>query len=242
MIDIDDGTVLRSATLPGETIASSPGGDQLVIGSEDGKLFLWDVVESAVVREFHTTGRFRKRNNAHPDAINDVTVSASGSLAASCSGRLTENQGTGGTGLMRGVIGGVAGIATALISGDVEWALEGFGGSQDSANQARLNEVKRTTQASVWNLETGHEVFQAGWDDGGHTDGVSCVAFHPNEQSLITGSFDGILRSWDLKSHDCVASRNMYSGPITAMAFVSDGSGVLYSTFESHRIWKWSPG
>jgi WD40 repeat protein len=52
----------------------------------------------------------------------------------------------------------------------------------------------------------------------GHTDQVSSVTFLPGE-TLLSGSQDGTLRLWDIKTGELKQSRNSHIGPVAAAAF-----------------------
>lgn len=60
---------------------------------------------------------------------------------------------------------------------------------------------------------------------GGHRDGVSCFAKHPTSLStLVSGSYDGEVRVWDLANRCSVRDFKAHVGFVRGVAYSSDGS------------------
>ncbi|XP_067010054.1 DDB1- and CUL4-associated factor 13 [Anabrus simplex] len=73
----------------------------------------------------------------------------------------------------------------------------------------------------------------------GHKDGVSCLGKHPQRLSfLISGSYDGEIRYWDLPQQECVCSIQAHSGFVRGMTFVPDGSRLI-SVGDDKNIKTW---
>jgi WD40 repeat protein len=60
----------------------------------------------------------------------------------------------------------------------------------------------------------------------GHTNAV-CSLSHPNESSLVSGSWDGTARVWDLKSKQCIHILEGHSHAVT-VEWLSTGTLFVY--------------
>lgn len=58
---------------------------------------------------------------------------------------------------------------------------------------------------------------------GGHTDGVSCIAFSPDGGILATGGFDSKVNLWDAKKWRKLATLLHSGGAVQSLAFSPDG-------------------
>lgn len=83
------------------------------------------------------------------------------------------------------------------------------------------------------------------WTLTGHTDGVSAVAFSPDDKLLASGSSDTTIKLWDLSSGREVRTLAGYSDSTTAIAVSADlklivtGSGVMQGAEEADAITLW---
>jgi WD40 repeat protein/serine/threonine protein kinase/predicted negative regulator of RcsB-dependent stress response len=86
----------------------------------------------------------------------------------------------------------------------------------------------------LWDAATWQQVALL----GGHTAGVSCLAFTPDGQTLATGDWDGTLRLWDVARKRQVAGRRVHTAILTCMAFSPDGRRLVTSGGDSIvRLW-----
>jgi len=68
--------------------------------------------------------------------------------------------------------------------------------------------------------------------------GYTCVKFHPDGVLLGTGTTDSVMRIWDLKSLDNVASFTGHQGKITSLSFSENGYYLATSaTDQTVKIW-----
>jgi len=70
----------------------------------------------------------------------------------------------------------------------------------------------------------------------GHTDVVSAVAFSPDGQTVLTGSWDGTAKLWDLAGRELQAFAA--NGWCSAVAFSPDGKTILTGSFNgTAQLW-----
>lgn len=60
----------------------------------------------------------------------------------------------------------------------------------------------------------------------GHTGIVSCVAFSPDGNSIISGSWDETIKIWDSKSGKEMMTLNGHTSQVTSVAFSLDGNSI----------------
>jgi WD40 repeat protein len=73
----------------------------------------------------------------------------------------------------------------------------------------------------------------------GHTEGVICVAYSPNERWIATGGFDSALRLWSAESGECLGVIKDFFGAVRSIAWAPDGmSFVTGSDDRSVRLWR----
>jgi WD40 repeat protein/serine/threonine protein kinase len=73
----------------------------------------------------------------------------------------------------------------------------------------------------------------------GHTDGVHCVAFHPDGKRLVSGAADRTVRQWDVATARCIDVRRGHSDAILDVTYSPDGQWIASSSMDkSVRIWK----
>lgn len=60
----------------------------------------------------------------------------------------------------------------------------------------------------------------------GHTDRLSRVVWHPSGEHILSSSYDGTWRLWDVETGTCLANPPGHSSPVYALAIHPDGSLV----------------
>lgn len=76
----------------------------------------------------------------------------------------------------------------------------------------------------------------------GHTDSIFSVNFSPIEGYILTGSWDGTARLWDIQSGKTVRTLVNHKDDIRSTAFSPDGKYVVTGSFDhTARIWSADP-
>jgi WD40 repeat protein len=205
-------------------VTFTPDGNTLATGSEDHTVRLWDVrarKERAVLR-------------AHSYWVWRVVVSPTGDLMASSSG-------DGTTALWR--LGGPKGarlLGTFPLAGEVEGSARSLAFSPDGrflaaggATSARVLDVSRFGgPGSPARWSTPRAVSETR-----HPTPVWSVAFSPDGRRLATGSDDGLLRLWDLRTGRIEALHG-HENAILSVAFSPDGSQIVTASWDgTARLW-----
>ncbi|XP_053206603.1 DDB1- and CUL4-associated factor 13-like [Panonychus citri] len=73
----------------------------------------------------------------------------------------------------------------------------------------------------------------------GHIDPVECLMKHPKSLStLISGSFDGQIKVWDLMKRKCVQSIQAHDGPVSGLCIPQHGD-YFFSCGDTNVIKRW---
>jgi WD40 repeat protein/predicted Ser/Thr protein kinase len=75
----------------------------------------------------------------------------------------------------------------------------------------------------LWNLCRGNQLATL----TGHDRTVTCAAFSPDGNRIVTGSMDGTARIWDVKQHTCLAILKITDHAVWSVAFTPDGKQLM---------------
>ena len=78
------------------------------------------------------------------------------------------------------------------------------------------------------------------WVTVGHTTTVTAVAFSPNDELLLSGSSNGLLKLWERKSGSELRQLQGHRDRISSIAFSPDGRTVA-TTSEDGTVRLWDP-
>ncbi|KAK9509515.1 hypothetical protein O3M35_006818 [Rhynocoris fuscipes] len=97
-------------------------------------------------------------------------------------------------------------------------------------------------QESVYNVETGDTIgfnsVQQMWPLHGHSDAVYDVAFVPNNDYLLSVSFDTTMRLWNLSDFSCPVVYRGHSSPVWSVAVSSLANYVATaSSDKTAKLW-----
>jgi WD40 repeat protein/transcriptional regulator with XRE-family HTH domain len=253
--------ILAGRTGPVDTVAFSPGGKTLAVGTAGSRLRLWNIATGRPIHAF--------------DAGNGAVMA----VAFGSGGRTLAVGGFGGTVRLWGVAAGrvVSGylalhvgipIAAALSADGKTLAVEGRSVSRatgKAAYQVRFWDVANgqpigsplTSHVTSVALSSDGKTLATGNNDGTvrlretvtgrpiggplttGTSPVQSVAFSPDGKTLATGSTDGTVRLWDVASHELLGVPvNGYGGPVNSVAFSPDRK-TLATGYDDGKVRLW---
>lgn len=239
-------------------VAFCPDGQHLVSGGDNGEISLWDI----------RSGSKLKVLKGHRDSVADIAVSTDGDLllsgARNASLKLWSlrpyvnpqwklpsfaagSVALSGDGEM---------FATSDATSVVLWNivqrqatnLDRIRFHRHGCNVAFSPDSKRVACSTysklkggfggpvlgVWDTSTGELVHSL----AGHEMEISCVAFSPGGEKLVTGSEDRCLRVWDAKSGECLRTYSEHKNNINSVAIGPEGKRVASGSLDNTiRIW-----
>ncbi|KAJ7205925.1 quinon protein alcohol dehydrogenase-like superfamily [Mycena haematopus] len=206
-------SVLEKHTDSVTSVAFSPDGKQIVSGSGDKTVRVWDAESGEVV-----AGPF----NGHTNRVTSVAFSPDGKRIVSGSYDKTVRVWDAESGeVVAGPFNGHTNSVTSVaFSPDGKQIVSGSG--------------DKTVR--VWDAESGEVV--AG-PFNGHTNRVTSVAFSPDGKRIVSGSDDKTVRVWDAESGEVVAGPfNGHTNRVTSVAFSPDGKRIVSGSYDKTvRVW-----
>ncbi|GLB45185.1 hypothetical protein LshimejAT787_2000900 [Lyophyllum shimeji] len=178
------------------SVAISPDGGHVVVGSEDKTVRIWSV----------TTDEVQTELAGHTDAVTAVAFSNDGSQVTSGSRDKTVRIWSVTTDEVQTELVGHTDAVTAVVF------------SNDGSRVAS-GSYDRTVR--IWNTTTGKLETEL----VGHAGEVMAVAFSNDGSRVISGSYDQTVRIWNTTTGKFEAEL-VPAGAVTAVAFSNDGSQV----------------
>jgi WD40 repeat protein/predicted Ser/Thr protein kinase len=205
------------------SVTFSPDGKRIVSGSEDKTIKIWD---SAAGAELMTL-------RGHSDEVFGVAFSPDGKriVSGSVDKMVKVWDATNGDELMtirghEGVIGSVSFSPDGrrIISGSMDWTIK------EPWNQT----------IKVWDAATGAEVMTL---RGRHTDDILSIAFSPDGERIISGSFDETVKVWDAATGAEIMTLRGHKLAVADVAFSPDGRRIVSGSNDGTiKVWDVSTG
>ncbi|HVO42112.1 MAG TPA: NB-ARC domain-containing protein, partial [Aggregatilineales bacterium] len=184
--------------------AFSPDGRQIVSGSADHTLRLWD----------RDSGRTVHLLRGHKGAVNDAVFSRDGSYLLSASADATLQLWNTATGkpfrTLAGHIDAVNGCALAPDGG-------------------RAVSASTDSTVRVWDVATAESLRIL----AGHTGTVHACAIDSEASFILSGAEDGLARVWALQTGEELVTLSGHSGPVLDCALSADGRLALTASADN---------
>jgi WD40 repeat protein len=215
------------------SVAFSPDGTKVLIGSADFTASLWDATTSALVGIF--TG--------HTGQVNSVAFSPDGTkvLTAAIGYEFSLNFYYTEIKLWNAATGELIRDFTMYTDHVVYSVAFSPDGTKALSGEGYYNSFLGTSQgnARLWDVATGTEIRSF----TGHTGEVFSAAFSPDGTKVLTGSADNTARLWDTDSGTEIRSFAGHWSQVRSVAFSPDGSMALTGSADvTAKLWKTGTG
>ncbi|EIM79503.1 WD40 repeat-like protein [Stereum hirsutum FP-91666 SS1] len=196
------------------SVAFSPNGKCIILGSEDNSMRIWDVSTGEVVKELR----------GHTASVQSVAFSSDGMYIISGSGdhsvRIWDTS-----------------------TGEEVQKLEGHTHTVFSAafspDGMHIVSCSGDRSVRIWDVSTGKEVQKL----EGHTHTVFSAAFSPDGMHIVSCSGDRSVRIWDVSTGEEVQKLDGHTDSVQSVGFSTDGNRIISgSSDHSVRIWDVSTG
>ncbi|KAH8803728.1 putative WD-repeat protein [Hyaloscypha sp. PMI_1271] len=244
-------------TLEGHTssvssVAFSPDGKQIVSGSHDQTVRLWDAATGAALQTLE----------GHTGSVSSVAFSPDGKQIVSGSQnagsheqmvRLWDAATGAALQTLEGHTGSVSSVAFSpdgkqIVSGSYDLTFQQAVGS-DGKMFKHIVSGPYDRIVRLWDITTGATLQTL----EGHTGSVSSVAFSPDGKQIVSGSSDlwfndRTIRLWDAATGAALQTLEGHTGSVSSVAFSPDGkqivsgSGDLLSNDRTIRLWDAATG
>ncbi|OBT39270.1 hypothetical protein VE00_10180 [Pseudogymnoascus sp. WSF 3629] len=209
------------------SVAFSPNGRQVVSGSDDQTLRLWDSATGALLRtlEGHSSSvtlvtfspnAAIQTLEGHSDWVKSVAFSPDGRQVVSGSKDQTLR-----------FLDYATGAPPQTLEGHSDWVMS----VAFSPNGRQVVSGSNDRTVRLWDAATGAAIQTL----EGHSDWVMSVAFSPDSRQVVSGSRDGTVRLWDAATGAAIQTLEGYSSSVMSVAFSPDGK--LLPTLHVFNYW-----
>ncbi|RKP08382.1 WD40-repeat-containing domain protein [Thamnocephalis sphaerospora] len=209
-----------SSTVPSMHSSTAPGVNCMDIR---GQLVLTGGVDKQVMIYARNEEKVLATLKGHTKRVNEVAFFGGGSTGLTEDGELDSDLGVNKPGVFKSHLlkmhtADVVGVSVhpsqqyvASAGADAQWALSDLGSVKN-----------------IFTLES---------EDS--KDGFASIRFHPDGLILATGTNDGVVRVWDVKSRQNVASFTGHTGSVGALAFSENGYYLATADATSPEVKLW---
>ncbi|KAK6603633.1 Vegetative incompatibility protein HET-E-1-like protein 15 [Botrytis cinerea] len=196
------------------SVAFSPDSKQIVSGSWDDTVKLWDTMTGAILYTL----------KGHTEYVTSVAFSPDGKQIVSGSWDKTVKLWDTITGAMFHTLDGHTSFVTS-VAFSPDGKLIVSGSSDDTVK--------------LWDTMTGAILYTL----KGHTSSITSVAFSPNSKQIVSGSWDCRIQLWDTMTGAILQTLEGHTGRVNSVAFSPDGKQVVSGSDDNVvRLWDTATG
>ena len=219
-------TTFKVPTDAVESMTFSPNGRQIASVSNDISVKLWDV----------DTGQESLSFNGHADTVWAIAFSPDGARIASASEDKTIKVWNAVTGLESFTLKGHTDVVNCvafspdglrIVSGSDDDTVKHW----DAVTGDETLTIKASTEYRTGLAPTGHIISEP-------MKNILSLAFSPDGTRLVSGSYDHVVKLWDMTTGQTTHTLEGHTGPVFSVAFSPDGTRIASASLDgSVKLW-----
>jgi WD40 repeat protein/cytidylate kinase len=251
-----DVQILEGHTKEVLCVAVSPDGQQIVSGSHDDTVRVWNA----------QTGDQLAVLEGHRARVTSASFSPDGQQIVSGSGDNTVRVWNAQTGDQLAVLEGHSDVVTSasfspdgqqIVSGSWDMTVRVW--NAQTGNQVAVLEGHRARVSSASFSPDGQQIVLGSWDNTvrvwnaqtgdqltvleGHSHEVTSASFSPDRHQIVSGSWDKTVRVWNAQTGDQLALLEGHSDPVLSASFSPDGQQIVSGSGDNTvRVWNAQTG
>ncbi len=233
------------------SVIFTSNGETLISGGSDRLINLWRTSDGTLLQTLNTNAPF-----VHASAIENLSITADGSLLASCSYKLVQlwSLPSGNVRNLNGHTDWVVGVALSpdgslLASASFDTTIRIWRPSDGTllktltgAGQQRC--VAFSPDGSLLAAGSGTDVVRV-WRTSdwtlvktlsGHTEDIFVVAFSPDGKTIASGGYDDTVKLWNVADGTLKYTFGGNGGNVYGLAFTPDGTKLAYTDGEGSTV------